>query len=377
MTERSVTDPPVNDLSNEELEEYLAQNEDTLSQISGSTNRTTGAIARTLNQVHLEHDQEANEMEIDVTGISSDQPVESPEQKLDEPLPVEININQWSSKNRTQPVQELSWAVPNPYIPFDQESDYYPHMDSEQPVQNFAPETHAPETIPIYAAQNISYSNIPAIPANEGPVKIIATKANAKTGIQKPAPLKLFSNIFQISPRFDSGNFEFQESELVENARGRPKRVVPETGQVIQDDAIFVENLKTRQRRCRNNLMSKEMSPARFLYNLGDSGNSKDGGFAVPAYSYTKYLAMRCAELNNYGLENRLCSPYGDTKAYLMLSVCCEIMKSQPVNNKWWGEIIVSSKIYFLLNIGQKIISKIIIFNYLSHKDAILEFALM
>ena len=37
MSDQIASDPPVNDLSNEELEEYLNQNEDNLSLTSGST----------------------------------------------------------------------------------------------------------------------------------------------------------------------------------------------------------------------------------------------------------------------------------------------------------------------------------------------------
>ena len=88
--------------------------------------------------------------------------------------------------------------------------------------------------------------------------------------------------------------------------------------------------------------MTKEMSPSRFLYNLSDSGGVRENGFAHAGYRWTRFLAAQCSELNQYGQEQRLVSPYAEHKSFVMLAVLVEYMKNQNTDNPYWAELIVS-----------------------------------
>ena len=134
-------------------------------------------------------------------------------------------------------------------------------------------------------------------------------------------------------------NFDF---ETPENIRGKAqKKTFKEPVKTPVDDLGYVRNTKARQQKCKTNLLTREMSPSRFLYNLGDSGGLRDGGFAHAGYRWTRFLAAQCAELNQYGQEQMLVSPYAEHKSYVMLNVLVEYMKNQCTSNPYWAEIIV------------------------------------
>ena len=169
-----------------------------------------------------------------------------------------------------------------------------------------------------------------------------AKKSPAET--HQPIPdevsVQLFSNVFQVKNYNDMRNFDFTETP--ENVRGKAaKKSFKEPVRVPADELSYIRNTKARQQKCRTNLLTKEMSPSRFLYNLGDSGGTRDGGFAHAGYRWTRFLATQSAELNQYGQEQLLASPYADHKAFVMLAVLVEYMKNQCTNNPYWAEIIV------------------------------------
>ena len=338
----------VTELDNDQLEDFLADNEDNLSVISNATNNTAVVISQSLENTHMEQESDHEEMDQtvltpEISATENTGYLSSLGPLIDQNEPI-LNVEKWSAQNRQQPVTSLNWSEPHHYPPYDQaqQLQFYHASASQYPlggtngatVPIAPPAYHTPEVQKYEISPN--QPQVKTLPVDK--LKICEPVQPTLEG--DSAKFRLFSNIFNVKPRFDTGNFEFQEPP--EMSRGKLKKPAQESGPAISDDVNYVENVKTRQRKCRNALMSKEMAPTRFLYCMGDSGPLKDGGFSATVYSYTKYLAVKAAELNTYGTENRLCSPYADTKSYLMLSVLTEIMKNQPTSNKWWGEIIVS-----------------------------------
>jgi hypothetical protein len=132
------------------------------------------------------------------------------------------------------------------------------------------------------------------------------TKKRGKKSLAEELPVpdqikvKLFSNIFNVHNFNDMRNFDFNDTP--ENVRGKAtKKSFKEPIKTPADELAYIRNTKARQQKCRTNLITKEMSPSRFLYNLGDSGGIREGGFAHAGDRWTRFLAAQCSELNTYG----------------------------------------------------------------------------